>query len=548
MPGTVRLIFLVSAVCALVSACEDRPLFRAPPRGSAAVLSPPSSSSVVTLVASLPYATLAAAGDAKIPRSTPIGGGGPVACLNVPYLNPGHVGSHQQCFDKPYLDGRGAGMERVCVNVPDFYGPSIGTQNQCADYNWHANVDKEGPLRVARSGTDVRVTQPIHIYGQAGLGGDLARALSLQGKNIDVHVSAMADIGLGLDKRWCPIVKAVPIGRWIDSATAEVVGRNCVGIDLGPLGHPELCAGPVNLGLADILNDEFDKHRGEMERQAQSALPCEAVRTPIADQWRPLSIKVDRGAQAPLFLNIEPKSAGVSDLIAGSDAMKVVVRVGVTTTLSPSAIATTAVELPPLDKVAAETGGLEINLQAVAPYEYLLRVLKAQLSGARFTKTTAAGTVDIRITDIDLYPSNGSLALGLKIDAKTPGRWFNTAGWVYLVGKPVPAAAGKAVSVKDLSFATVLDNNFWTVVSDLFQGEILTALTQHAVFDLQNQIDDASAEIVKAVANANIRGLKITAGPPSIALASVDVASDNLVATAKLDMKFDTELTAELLK
>jgi hypothetical protein len=45
-------------------------------------------------------------------------------------------------------------------------------------------------------------------------------------------------------------------------------GRNCVGIDLGALGHPELCAGPANLGLADALNGEFDKHRDDLQRAA----------------------------------------------------------------------------------------------------------------------------------------------------------------------------------------------------------------------------------------------------------------------------------------
>ncbi len=120
------------------------------------------------------------------------------------------------------------------------------------------DVNKDGPVRIAKAGPDIQVQQNIHVTGKAGLGGDLAGVLSLSGKSFEARVSSAMNLNAGLDNRWCPIVKAAPVGRWVDSASVEVVGRSCIGFDFGPLGHPQVCAGPVNLGLADVLNGEFD--------------------------------------------------------------------------------------------------------------------------------------------------------------------------------------------------------------------------------------------------------------------------------------------------
>ncbi|RWO70179.1 MAG: DUF4403 family protein [Mesorhizobium sp.] len=543
-----RLLLLAPSVCISLAACNGDQLFQAPPHGGEAVPPPTISDSVITLVASIPYSALVQAGEAKVPNSVPLNGDGHVACMNIPFVNPGRVGSHQECFDKPYLDFRGAGIERVCINVPDIVGPSIGTRNQCADYHWDASVNKDGSLRIAKSGADIQVGQSVHITGKAGLGGDLARVLSLSGKSFDARVSPQINMNVGLDSGWCPIVKAAPVGKWVDSASVELVGRNCVGIDLGALGQPEVCAGPVNLGLADVLNGEFDKHRDDIQNAAQSLLPCDAVRSGVSKQWHPFSIKIDRLKQTPLFLNIEPKTAGFSGLIAEDDAIRMVVRVGATTVLSPSEIATTGTAIPPLNSASADHGGLDVNLQAIAPYDFLKAELAAALKGKTFKQNIASNTIEIRIDDVDLYPSNGSLAVGLKIDAKLPGQWFDTTGWVYLSGKPTLVQGGKAITVEGIHFATVIDNKFWMIVQSLFETEILSALKEGSKFDLTKPIDEAASQITTDIAKANVPGLKITAGTPTIQLTGVHIAPDNLVVRTKLALTFDTEITSALLK
>src|ERR1700739_4665941 len=105
-------LFLSLTYCLFLTACDDKTLFTPPERGGANAPAPAVADSSVTLVASLPYSVLARIAEQKLPQSSPIGGDGHIACLDVPYVNPGHIGSHQECINKPYLDFRGAGTER----------------------------------------------------------------------------------------------------------------------------------------------------------------------------------------------------------------------------------------------------------------------------------------------------------------------------------------------------------------------------------------------------------------------------------------------------
>jgi Domain of unknown function (DUF4403) len=528
--------FVVFPMCCLLSACNDKVLFTPPERGAANAPAPAVADSVVTLVASLPYATLARIAGEKLPQSSPIGGNGHIASVGVPYVNGGHTEWNEKC------------VLGVCTKVPEVFGPSIGTHDKCAGYDWHADINKDGSAQISHDGPALRLSQGIHVTGQAGVGGDLAGLLSLHGKNIDIHATPRINLSATLDKQWCPVVTAQPVGSWVDDASVEVVGKNCLGFDFGPLGHPEICAGPINLGIANELNHEFDKHRDDLQKGAQNAIPCDSVKPKIAGQWHPFSIKIERDKLPPLYLNIQPKSAAFSGIVPEDDRLRVAVRVGAQTILETTPIDTTELPLPPLDPLTADKGNLKINVQAVAPYSVLKQQLRQALADKTFRKDIPAGKVEVRVLDVDVYPSKDSLALGLKIDAKTPASWFDTDGWVYLYGKPIVVKDGSAIKVEDIRFASVVDSAFWSTAEVVFQDEILKAIDAHATFDLSAEIDKAATEITQAITKANIPGLQIKAGTPDISLDAVYIGASDLFVVAKLAMPVDAEVTAAILK
>jgi hypothetical protein len=228
--------------------------------------------------------------------------------------------------------------------------------------------------------------------------------------------------------------------------------------------------------------------------------------------------------------------------------MRVAVRVGAQTILETTPIDTAVLPLPPLDPLTADKGSLQIDVQAVAPYDVLKRQLRQALADKTFLEDLPAGKVEVRVLDVDVYPSKESLALGLKIDAKTPASWFDTSGWVYLSGKPVVVKDGKAIKIEDIRFASVVDSAFWSTAEVVFQDEILKAIDAHATIDLSAEIDKATNDITQAITKADIPGLRVKAGTPNISLDGVYVAASDLFVVAKLAMPLDAEVTAAILK
>jgi hypothetical protein len=83
MPRSMQPFLVIAIACLSLAACDDRPLFQAPPRGGESISELAVSDSIITLVATLPYTTLAQATDAKMPKSVLLAGDGHVACMDV---------------------------------------------------------------------------------------------------------------------------------------------------------------------------------------------------------------------------------------------------------------------------------------------------------------------------------------------------------------------------------------------------------------------------------------------------------------------------------
>jgi hypothetical protein len=353
---------VIPAIVALwipLPACGDPQLFSPPERGGENAPPPAVSDSVVTLVADAPYAALAKIAEQRLPTSIPVSGDGQIGCVDVPYLIPGHVGSHYEC--------RNVFGKKVCVTVPDITGPSAGRNQQCADYHWHADIAKVGPFQIQEAGPTLHIAQAVHVVGKAGVGGTLAAILSLTGKNFEVDASPQVEAAASLDKNWCPVVTITPVGSWFDTADVEIIGQSCVGVDLGPLGHPQVCRGPKAVGIANVLNQEFDKRRGDLESAAQSAISCEVVKTKLASQWKSYAIPISQPSLPAMYLNIEPTSAAFSGFTPNGDRLRVAVRVVAKTVLALQPGPSEPLPLPPLERLDKNSGGLDVSLQVVAP-------------------------------------------------------------------------------------------------------------------------------------------------------------------------------------
>ena len=502
----------------LVSGCGRGDLFEKPAAGSPPLPATPPQMSHITLAARIPFGMLQKAVDGSVPAEQSFEGSGDEPCTNVPAIRNGG---------------------------PPFYFPYIGTNRACAGHRWSATVRKSGPVTVNRNGDAVRVAVPLEIRGKAGVNGDIAGLLALNGKNFGASVHPAVDLRLGLGKDWCPQVNATPTRNWVSSASVEIVGRNCAQIDLGPLGRPGFCAGPINLDLSGPANDALNGQQQAIQTAASRAVQCDEFRKSVQHQWRPIAIPVDGVGEKPFFLNIVPETFAFSSLRIVDDAVEFAVRAGVKAQLNETAVATDPLPLPAVEALVADRSLLSVALTAQVSYARLAEVLKPAVVGQSFTGATPAGEVKIRVEDVDVYPSDGRVVVGAKIRADLPGRFFDTRGWVYLIARPMVDDSGTVVRFGELTYATVIDNALWQAFATVFDEQIRQTLQQSAQIDLRPTLTTQAGALTRQINAASFPGGRIEAHRPEARLVNMDVDTTQLVAAATAELRFEVVLEGD---
>lgn len=519
---------LVIVGITLLTACSRDDLFEKPTEGGQDNVPKPLENSQVDLALKIPFSVIQKAIEQNIPAKQNFEGSGDEPCTNVPALRWSNI---------------------IIAGIKVGASPYLGSTSACAGHHWSATASKSGPVSVIKSGEEMQISVPITINGKAGLRGDIAGILSLSGKSFAASVKPTVNLKLGFDQNWCPNIQASAKNDWISSANVEIIGQNCAKINLGPLGNHGFCAGPVGLDLTNNANDALDSQKDKIQSEASKALDCDQIRKFIQDQWKPIVIPVNLDGQKPLNLNITPSSLAFSNIQVDNDSINFKAIAKAKTKLEEKPAENKIVPLPPLENLSENNGesNLKIMLRANISYEKITDTLKGMLNNKNFETQTPAGKVSVKINDVEVFPSNGKIAIGVKVSADLPKHLSDAHGWVYLTTVPSIDPSGTQIKFNNLKYSTVLDEKLWKTIAVIFDKQILKELQKNSQIDLNPIISKNSKELAKTINSTQITGVELNAEEPTAKLLDVTVGSKMLIATALAEMKFAVTLNNDVI-
>jgi Domain of unknown function (DUF4403) len=544
-PALDRLIrHLAAAVLlATLASCAAGPGLQPPPRDSLAPTpAQPAPESVVTLGAAIPFNQLQQAVATHMPPAIPVSGRGSLMCAPVPTATGGRIENRETCVNTPYCDAKGCGVRPKCATVPVPVPPTLGITQMCTNFAWEGTITPEGPISFSRNGDALHVEMPLRVDGRAIIAGDLPKVLPTNAEAFQARLAPGADIRFDVDANWCPVLQATPTQRWVTSASVEVVPRTCTMLNLGPLGQKPLCAGPANIDLTGAANARIAAAQADILKAVQTALNCDKVRNQLEAVWRSNAIPVGDAAGPKTWLNLTPTGAALSRLIVEQNQVRIVAQMSVRTALSQSPGPQTPVPLPTLRRATLPEGGLDLEIRAGVPFTVLKSTLNTAIDGKSFAEHSLAGDAEVRIDEADIYPSEGHVAVGLKVSARFPGKLLDGSGWVWLRGRPVIEPDGKSLRIEDLDYAVGLDNPVVRLVLATFRGPILATLKQHATFDLTDSITAAATQISSGINGTSLSGVSLSAERPTITLKGVSLSADSVVANARIQVPLSISL------
>ena len=166
-------------------------------------------------------------------------------------------------------------------------------------------IRREGRFTLSEAGGRLRVQVPLSVSGSVGLGGGLAEFLSLDEKKIDAAAMVQADLGLTLDRGWCPAVDMAVDYRWTRSPRLEILGG-------------------VWIGIEERVRAQIEAALHGLPEQLARLVPCGTIRRQALELWQPRDIRVQLPAAPPLWIGIQPQSVGLSELVVEPGRLRVV--------------------------------------------------------------------------------------------------------------------------------------------------------------------------------------------------------------------------------
>ena len=498
---------------------------------------PTKAQSNITLNALFPYQTISKALTDALPASTPISGRQHI-CMDV-----------ERQVQQTIEERIGGDVGKIFGGVAKFITKVVTVgqvSNLCVDVDYQANITRSGPVTVNPLPEGLRLSVPISVDGSAGFAGDLASFLKLNKKNFRGTIIAGTNIEMAIDENWCPIIKAEPDFIWANKAELEVAGKFWIDVDSQ--------AGPA-------INDAM--------RHASARLPelisCQRIKDLVAPIWHTYDVEFPAirgqggrviitpqrvgfsglsytpvGAQLALMVVAETKVA-ISPLDLGPGKVELAVSVDSKPVdpakAGPGVVGPAArgkvdkVEyLPRLEKISALQNSLNLSIPVVVSYQSLEQLLAGKAVGQTFAGALAGADASIKIIKTSVFPSGDRLIIGVQFESKiTKPKSLAPQGWIYLAAKPKFDIATQTLTLTEVDFSRVLDNDLWNALSFLFQSKIRTAITDAVKLDLRPEIAASRARLRKELlAAAAKEGINMKLDDNFVGLTGVALTRDGL--------------------
>jgi len=419
-------------------------------------------------------------------------------------------------------DVNDAGSRKICKKV-------LGLK-LCGTANWDITVTREADLTLVGTGDRVRLQLPLRIDGKTGIDGKLARALGLS--HLDLHGAALARIDLGIDltDEWCPVVKTDINYQWTEKPKLEWQA----GFDFS---------------MQTVFDRALEQQLTTLEPRINERIDCKRFRDELGKYWKPYSLPLTLPEAQTVYLNIEPDSFAFSGISAEQDRLGVSFALDATSLIQPEELADKLLPLPPLKRLAYTEGRTSFDLLIRAGYDQLEAVVGPQIIGQTFYSNTAAGQVAVVVTSIDFSGTRGGLTVAIGFDASLPATRGNTEGLLYLTATPVIDTATQQITLDNIKLSRVLDSRLWSLVSAVFENQIIHAIEQRSVLDLRERITELETLIADQLSNTDrTGGLLITAQNLNMQLLELIPEAQSLAALTRVSAELDIEIPLNVLQ
>jgi hypothetical protein len=338
-----------------------------------------------------------------------------------------------------------------------------------------------GPLRLSGSGDTLRLTMPISAQINARDAKD-----KLKGETATAEAEVRARVHIDLDENWEPKARVAIDYGWTEEPGIDLLG--------------------TRIKFATKADRALEPHIKALEAKIPALLREQHSHELLEKTWAQAFTVLSVNRKNPeVWIRLTPKALHVAPFtVEGRTLTLPVTAQALAETFlgtRPKPNPPTPLPNPSPQLVAT---GVSLKLPVVASYDVLEPVLAKALGklSKKGLNIKDYGTVDVRFGDVTLYPTtNGRIAVGLQIDARTPNGLIDAKGTLWMTARPQNDINSKRVQFTDLEIASQTNSRGFDLLVAIANAPqvraiIATELTQ----DFTKDYDKLMAKIAPKIA------------------------------------------------
>jgi hypothetical protein len=420
----------------------------------------------------------------------------------------------------PNLDG--TGEQRQCKRV-------LGIK-LCGTAQWQYVVERGIVSTAAADNQRLALTVPLSFRGNAGIQGDVAKALNLSKLDFDGALLSTIILSLDLDNQWCPAISTDVTYQWQKKPKVDWVA----GLDMD---------------LSEHLDKAINKQLAGLDEKLKTAIDCEAFKANIAQHWRNYTFPIDVAENTRMHLNLQPVSFAFSGMRTDPEYTGVSFTLMANTLLESAPADETLETLPDLLRSEYQPGQSVFEILIRSGYEQLEELAKPVVLNKTFSNQSAAGKVDVTVNDLALSGNDDGVTIKLNFDAVLPGSRKPAKGEVYLTASPEIDLLSQEISLTNIRLSKVLDSTMWNAIASLFEAKIIRAIEAQTLWDVHEQIEELETKLLAQLNDpAQTHGLEISAQTLQIVLKDLVPEQTALAALLSVETDMDIVIPDTVLK
>jgi Domain of unknown function (DUF4403) len=329
------------------------------------------------------------------------------------------------------------------------------------------SIDRTAPVYLHAEGNRILAEVKLAgaVYGRGARGfGRLLHGVA-QGA-MDVFIESNPR----LNANWSVDLNVAQSYRWTEPPTLRIFGRD--------------------IPIARYVEPQIRMHSRRVEREVTAKLRAIGLRQKAETAWRQAFTPVQIADN--VWIRMTPQKVAFGGLRTTSDVLEGAVEFSgpVETHVGATAPAVDPTPLPQVSSGVANPGHFEFLVPLMLTYQVLREAIQPVASQA-FNAT---------VKDVDVYPSNGKLVVGLQFDSPPAGVDATSDGWIFLTAQLKPDAAGSSLTLASSELLSAGPNK-----KSLDSSKILDTVRQKVLAEYTPQYDallkQANAKLTRDLGN-----------------------------------------------